>query len=148
VKIGKEAGSASTPPAEYAPVWCVRVSMSVAELVPAAILRSWIVVETFARDQRSCWPGNRALAARLGTKIRAAQMAIEALEDHGLVERRPMPGNRRSIYLIRRTAEPMAAIEWKALAERADRRAAGRAAVAAVAKAEKRAHRPKIRIVG
>src|SRR4051812_3733555 len=92
MSIGRKPARASTrteggdaAPAE----WCVRVSLSVAELVPAALLRTWIVVEGFARDQPSCWPGNKALAARLGTKVRAAQMAVEALEDHGIAERRP-----------------------------------------------------------
>jgi hypothetical protein len=127
--------------------WCVRVSQSVAENVPASILRAWIIVESFTRDQASCWPGNRALAARLGVKIRAAQLAVESLEDHGIAERRPMPGNRRAIYLIRRTSDPMAGVEWKALANRAGNRASGRVALAVAAKAERKAHRPKIRIV-
>lgn len=149
VNIGKKAGGAPPPEPESTPgEWCVRVSESVAENVPATILRTWIIVEGFCRGRADCWPGNKALAARLGVKVRAAQLAIESLEDHGIAERRPMPGNRRSIFLVRRTAEPMAKVEWKALAERADRRAAGRVALAAERKAERKRHKPSIRIVG
>jgi DNA-binding MarR family transcriptional regulator len=127
--------------------WCVPVCVSVAEHVPSAILRTWIVVETFARGQAACWPSNKALAARLGVKPRAAQRAVDVLEDHGIAQRRPMPGNRRSIVLIRRTSQPMAAVEWRALADRAERLATGRVALAAARKAERKVHRPKIRIV-
>lgn len=148
MNIDRKGGGTPPPEADSAGEWCVRVSLSVAENVPPALLRTWIIVEGFCREKASCWPGNKALAARLGVKLRAAQLAVEAIEDHGIAERIPLPGNRRSISLIRRTAGPMSALEWKALAERADRRAAGRVALAAAKKAERKAHRPKIRIVG
>jgi hypothetical protein len=147
MRIGNRDGEAPPPP-EDRPEWHVRVCVSVAEHVPAPILRAWIIVESFARDQSSCWPGNKILSARFGVKIRACQYVVENLEDHGIVERRPMPGNRRSIFLIRRTWQPITSHEWNSLADRAARRAAGRAALAAQKKVERKAHRPKIRIVG
>jgi hypothetical protein len=145
VSARPDAALQSPPPAAE---WCVRVAISVADLVPAALLRAWIVVEGFCRDQPSCWPGNKALAARLGVgTVRAAQAVLEQLEDYGLAERRQLEGNRRVIVLIRRTAEPLTAAEWRALVERAERRAAGRSALAAEKKA-KRAARPRLKVVG
>jgi hypothetical protein len=148
MKIGNGAGCTSSSVRPESPEWCVRVSLSVAENVPAALLRTWIVVEGFCRDKPSCWPGNRAIAARLGVKIRATQDALQALEDHGIAERRPLPGNRRHIFLIRRTADPMPSVEWNSLADRAARRSAGRVALASERKAKRKVHKPSIRIVG
>jgi hypothetical protein len=153
MSIGKKAAGTPTSPAQDHPEsttgeWCVRVSVSVAENVPAPILRTWIVVETFARDDSECWPGNKALAARLGMTIRGAQLAIESLDDHGILIIKRPGGNRRIIAMMRRTFGQMTRVEWQTLAARAERIAAGRAAVATAKKAERKAHRPKIRIVG
>jgi hypothetical protein len=148
MNIGKSPGKSSPLPPNSSPEeWHVRVSVSVAENVPASILRTWIILESFARDQPACWPGNRALAARLGVKLRAATYAIEALEDHGIAERRQLPGNRRSIFLIRRTFGPMERVEWKALESRADRRAEGRSALAKAKTVERRRYKPPVKIV-
>jgi hypothetical protein len=153
MSIGKKAAGAPPSPAQNHPEssageWCVRVSISVLENVPAPILRNWMIVEGFARDQPECWPSNKALAARFGVKVRYAKYIIESLEDHGVIVRRLMPGNRRTIVMARRTATGLSATEWAGMVKLAERRAAGRVALAAHQKAERKAHRPKIRIVG
>ncbi len=156
MSIGKKPKGAPAPTAKDKPEspppahgeWCVPVAGSVIENVPMAILRNWMIVEGFARDQPECWPSNKAVAARMGVNRRASQLAIEALEDHGIVVRKLMPGNHRSMLLVRRTSQSLSAAEWKTMAERAERRAAGRIALAKAERAERKRYKPPTRIVG
>lgn len=126
--------------------WRVQVSVTVLELVPKDIAFPWIVLESYARDQGACWPGNKALADRLGVTIRGAQLALERLEDHGIIVRRQHEGNRRSIVLARRVAEDLSPADWRAMADGALRRAEGRAAAAELKKV--RRPKPKLKVVG
>lgn len=138
------------PPAALDPAreWHVRVSIGVIENVPADVLKAWIAVESFARAAAECWPGNAALAARMGITIRPAQSALDRLEDLGIVVRRRIGGNRRVLAMVRRTAGELSAAEWAAMSDRAARLAAGRQALTTAKAAERKRHQPKIRIVG
>jgi hypothetical protein len=148
MKIGRAAVQASPERPESTGEWYVRVSTSVVRNVPADILRYWIVLETFAREKPECWPGNRALAAEFGVKLRQAKYIVETLEDHAVIVRRMMPGNRRILQMVRRTSGTMSAVEWKAIAERAERLADGRAAVSKANGVEKKRYKPPVKIVG
>jgi len=146
MKIGKKAGEAPpSPPGE----WRVSVAVSVLAHVPNEVLRAWLAVEAHARDKAECWPSNRALMSLMGVgSIRVVQGLLEKLSDHGIAVRRAMPGNRRILVLVRRTAAELSKVEWDAMVDQAERHAAGRKAVSKVKAAEKKRYKPPTRVVG
>ena len=149
MKIGDRPVEAPTSTSEStAGDWCVRVSLSVLDQVPNDVLRPWLALEGFCRNQPSCWPSNKALAVRMGIKLRAAQYAIETLEDHGILVRRRMPGNRRVFVMVRRSWNELSSVEWATMVDAATRRAAGRAALATARKIERKRYKPPVKIVG
>jgi hypothetical protein len=145
MKIGKKAG-----PAEAAspPGWRIQLSASVLDHVPSDVLRPWLAVESFARSASECWPSNKALMGPMGVgSVRVVKALLERLEDYGIAQRRQQPGNRRLLVMVRRVSAELSAVEWSAMVDQAERRAEGRRASTKLKAIERKAHRPKIRIV-
>jgi hypothetical protein len=149
MSIGKQDGEVPPSPVESGHEWRVSVAVSVLAIVPNEVLRPWLAIEAFARNRPECWPGNKALMPMMGVgSARVVRSILERLEDHGILQRRQLPGNRRILALVRRTASELSPTEWTAMSDQARRRAEGRVAVAKSKAANRKVHRPKIRIVG
>ena len=122
MSIDRSAGGTAAP-AE----WKVCVSVSVLAIVPPSILTGWLAVESFARDKPACWPSNAALAKLMHVGSATVVKAILLrLEEHGVIGRHDLGGNRRSIVLRRRVSDPITVAEWSALVAAADQRRAER----------------------
>lgn len=101
--------------------WCVRVAVSVVQVVPKDLLNAWVACETFQRGESHFWPDNRALAVRMGVgPITSVQRLLLRLERLGILERRYAAGNRRMLVLRRRTSEPITPGEWSRMELRAE----------------------------
>lgn len=124
MNIDRDSRGASPPAGE----WCVRTSISVIRIVPPHIRKAWEACEAFQRGNAYFWPDNRALTVPMGVgHVRSVQRLLTQLEDLGILERRAAAGNRRSLALLRRIADPITPGEWSAMEERAESRQRERA---------------------
>ncbi len=121
MSIDHEAGA--TP----APEWCVRVAVSVLQVVPHEVLRPWMVCEAYQRSNAHFWPDNRAIGAHLGLeRVTSVQRVLLHLEDLGVITRQDKGGQHRHIRLLRRTADPLTACQWSEMEAQAETRVASR----------------------
>lgn len=104
-------GREASPPAGVE--WCVRVSVSVLNVVPRDVLNAWMACESYQRSNDSFWPDNQNLCVAMGVRASSsARRLLGRLERLGILERHLAEGNRRTLRLRRRTSDPITPGEW------------------------------------
>jgi hypothetical protein len=113
--------------ATKAPGWCVRVAVSVLQVVPPEVLRPWMICEAYQRGKAHFWPDNRAIGAQLGLeRVTSVQRVLLHLEDLCVIAREDKGGHHRHIRLLRRTSDPITPHEWSEMQADAETRVAAR----------------------
>jgi hypothetical protein len=125
--IGANMGIDHEPGTAKAQEWCVRVAVSVIQVVPPEVLRPWMICEAYQRKNAYFWPDNRAIGAQLGLeRVTSVQRVLLHLEDLGVIARDDKGGHHRHIRLLRRTSDPITACQWSEMEMQAEKRVAAR----------------------